>query len=100
MISTPVENRLAAGSGLFQLNRRDITQLQPVKKLDFARPIPVFLHGTVSITEGNFGDLWRSSGDTVNKLFDRYEDQVLSLRHRTLSLSSIENTLELLEKLV
>ena len=99
IISERVEGKLESGPGLFCLDRQNVGQLQPATELDFSKPILVFLHGTASSTEGSFGDLWRTSGDTLTKVFNHYDDQVLAFQHHTLSLSPIENALELLGSL-
>jgi hypothetical protein len=64
----------------------------------------LLLHGTASSTRGSFGALWQTARDDPSKPFTfarvarRYES-VLAFEHRTLTLSPVENALELLEVL-
>ncbi len=66
-------------------------------------PLLVFIHGTASSTQGSFGKLWEgggSAGAAARKtLKDRYGDRVYAWEHRSLTVSPIQNALELVRRL-
>jgi pimeloyl-ACP methyl ester carboxylesterase len=56
-------------------------------------PYLIFLHGTASTTTGSFGGLAGTS--ECSALRARYGRRILALEHRTLSLSPVQNALDL-----
>jgi pimeloyl-ACP methyl ester carboxylesterase/tetratricopeptide (TPR) repeat protein len=66
-------------------------------------PLLVFIHGTASNTEGGFGTLWaagNTQGATLRKeLENTYKERVYAYEHRTLTISPIDNALELAKSL-
>jgi len=56
-------------------------------------PYLLFLHGTISNTEGSFGGLWTENKDVWGRIVDRYDGRMLALEHHTLAKSPIENAL-------
>lgn len=65
------------------------------------KPILVFIHGTASSTSGSFGDLWGSRPEQlwrdISMLYPA--ENIVGFEHHTLSLSPIENTINLLKAL-
>ena len=65
-----------------------------------AKPILVFIHGTASNTEGSFGGIWEKGHAKIKKkLFEHYENRIYALEHWTLSVSPIQNAIDLISKL-
>lgn len=60
----------------------------------------IFVHGTASSSTGSFAGLWAQAnrGETA-KLFEHYEGRIYGFEHRTLSLSPIDNALQLAQSL-
>ncbi|MEM1121058.1 MAG: hypothetical protein AAGJ18_11470, partial [Bacteroidota bacterium] len=67
------------------------------QQLDVTQPILLFLHGTISSTQGSFGDLQTSK--TWVALQRKYGDNILAYDHKTLSKSPYENAIDLLKLL-
>ncbi len=60
----------------------------------------VFVHGTASSSTGSFGGLWAEANRAETaKLFEHYEGRIYGFEHRTLSLSPIDNALQLAQSL-
>ena len=96
IVSSKVEGKLKPGPGLYRCGPASATDLKPVGKLDAAKPILVFIHGTSSTTDGSFGGFWEGgSGARYVELDKAYDGQILAFQHRTLTQSPIENALEL-----
>lgn len=65
-----------------------------------ARPYLLMLHGTFSSTEGSFGKLYlANSAPRWRRLTDSYGSRILSLEHKTLSVSPLDNALDALAAL-
>ncbi len=66
-------------------------------------PVLVFLHGTASSTGGSFGKLWLRDNakgrEALGTLTGKYGERVYALEHRSLTLSPIDNALELARRL-
>jgi tetratricopeptide (TPR) repeat protein len=98
--SSKVEGKLKPGPGLYRCGSSAAADLKPVGTLDPTQPTLVLIHGTNSTTEGSFGGLWEGgSGARYAELDQAYRGQVLAFQHRTLTMSPIENALELAGKL-
>ena len=77
------------------------------KTLPAAKPVLVFLHGTMSSLAGSFGALWSAAGDEGAQaaaavraaMQRRYGREVYAFEHRTLTQSPIRNALELAREL-
>ena len=99
-----VERNLRPGLfqvGLLQLGTRP-SDLQALHAPTFAdgKPCLLMLHGTISSTHGSFGDLPAANGgDAWRRLREFFGPRMLALEHRTLSMSPIENALELVQAL-
>ena len=64
----------------------------------------LFLHGTFSNTDGSFGELWESrqgynAPAWLQRLFTPYCQQVFALEHHTLTVSPVQNALQVLRLL-
>lgn len=92
-----IEARLGSAPGLYRIAGDPRTGLVPFAAPAKAPKTPylLFLHGTASSTQGSFGDLWQvNGGAAIAELKQRYaSDQVLTLQHRTLTESPIDNAL-------
>jgi len=89
--------RCVMTSGAFRL---DPLSREEVKKLPTDNPYLLFIHGTASSTKGSFGELWSEgrSGE-LTALRKCYGDRVLAFEHGTLSVSPIQNALEIARQL-
>lgn len=62
-------------------------------------PILLFLHGTASSTQGSFGKLWEPGNHegerTRQRLKDTYSNRVYAFEHLSMTLSPIDNALDL-----
>jgi pimeloyl-ACP methyl ester carboxylesterase len=111
------ENRtLTPAPGFYRLaGERGNVQLQFVApgSVPTDRPVLVFIHGTASSTEGSFSALWaqpeaqgqQTTTDEEGKtevweeLRKKYGEHIYALQHRTLTVSPIENALDLVNAL-
>ena len=60
-----------------------------------AKPILILIHGTLSSTEGSFGDLWSEGSVHFDRIRSHYGERIFSFEHCTLTESPIENALQL-----
>jgi len=58
-------------------------------------PLLVFIHGTMSSTEGSFGGLWTDQRDVRLRLAQHYQDRCYAFEHKTFTESPITNALDL-----
>lgn len=98
------EKLLGNAPGLYRCSLDDSLQLTLVDEAslpDSAEPVLVFLHGTASSFSGSFGKLWETphGSDARSALKARYGDRVYALEHRSLTVSPIQNALDLLTRL-
>jgi hypothetical protein len=87
--------------GVYRLRRDELRKL----KDSGARPQNVesapgetaliLVHGTFANTALTFDKLWKDHPEHVAAIFDRYQDRVYALDHRTLGVSPIANALTL-----
>ncbi len=101
-IANWVDKKLVPNPGLYRLkvaeNKAELTeQKKPLEPSDL--PYLLFLHGTISTTEGSFGGLWEEHLTLWNNIADRYNERVLALEHRTLADSPIANAVALVKQL-
>jgi pimeloyl-ACP methyl ester carboxylesterase len=92
------DSRIMPKPGLFRFAKGfdkpspDIKQL----KLKDKKPILLFIHGTFSSAAGGFGgfhpEVWKA-------LQQEYGEHIFGYDHKTLSLSPVENTLDLVKRL-
>lgn len=102
-----LETRKIAAPGVFRCANPDMLELLPVKEagdIDTGKPVLLFLHGTFSSTDGSFGDLWESrqgynAPAWLQRLFAPYGQQVFALEHHTLTVSPVQNALQVLRLL-
>jgi hypothetical protein len=96
------------GLGLFSCNTETgVFALKPVTLRDppsgalpDTREYLVFLHGTLSSTWGSFGDLWAPErAGELKAIAQKYGDRVLAFEHLTLTVSPIQNALDLIDAL-
>lgn len=92
------DSRLMKAPGLYRFDKGldkpspEIKQLQLKEK----KPILLFIHGTFSSTAGGFGGMYP---EVWKALQQEYGDRIFGYDHRTLSLSPVENALDLVGKL-
>lgn len=61
-------------------------------------PYLLFLHGTLSSTEGSFDRLFKNSEDNIwGQLVSFYKHQIITLEHKTLTKSPLQNVLDLVK---
>lgn len=106
-IAEKIENGLLKSPGLYRLSTETPPPnpdpkwhpLGPTVKtseIPTDRPLLVFIHGTASNTLGSFGGLWEPlQSDAHTALVHEYGGHWYGFEHRTLSVSPIENALEL-----
>ena len=108
-IAEMFDNRRAAQYGLRTWSLDDgALGAGPIAATDLtgSDPILLFIHGTGSSTEGGFSALpWSIPGTaaprvaTVKKLRDAYGKRIVAFDHPTLSVSPVDNAIELLKAL-
>jgi CHAT domain-containing protein len=113
-LSQPVDTLVAkleacrvSQPGLYRCADPNGLQLQPLTdmaQVDARKPVLLFLHGTFSSTDGSFGELWESrqgynAQAWLQRLFAPYGQQVFTLEHHTLSVSPVQNALQVLRLL-
>ncbi|MBU4263128.1 MAG: CHAT domain-containing protein [Proteobacteria bacterium] len=64
-----------------------------------ADPFLVFIHGTMSSTEGSFGGLWSEQPQVRRRLAEHYDGRTYAFEHKTFSESPIVNALALAKAL-
>lgn len=91
------DHQLDHRNGLFRLSadRWELTSVQAMPI--FAEPVLLFLHGTISSTEGSFGKLWES--DARRRIVAEYGERIYGFEHRTLTDSPVANALALVATL-
>ena len=104
-----MELKLLKGNapGLYRCSLDDAFSLTPLPKNKALpagqEPILVFIHGTGSSCKGSFGKLWEANntaGAAARKaLKARYGDRAYVLEHRSLTVSPIQNALDLVKQL-
>lgn len=62
-------------------------------------PLLLFIHGTMSSTEGSFGGLWSDQAAVRTRLATRYGERCYAFEHKTFTESPIQNTLALVQAL-
>ncbi|HEX8359907.1 MAG TPA: CHAT domain-containing protein [Longimicrobium sp.] len=102
-IAERLEAQLKAKPGLYHCASVEKLEKRVTSpgELPGGAPLLVFLHGTASSTSGSFGAFaaTKEGAETWDKLSHRYGGNVFAFEHRSLSLSPIENALELAELL-
>jgi len=81
------------GSGALALELTTLDTLPGPNGVD--TPALLLLHGTLSSTEGSFGDLWRMRPDELARLRARFGERIYAFEHCTLTESPVENALQL-----
>lgn len=93
--------QLGQRQGLFRL-QTDVWNLAPLAQMPSSpEPALLFLHGTISSTEGSFRALWggESQMDARAQLAQAYGDRIYGFEHRSLTDSPITNVLALVQSL-
>ena len=90
-----LEAKLDPEPGLYHCTQ--LNGLRPVEDLSADDPLLILLHGTASSTAGSFSGLWQSA--EWRELLESNDNHVLAYQHRTLSVSPVQNTIELLQQL-
>ncbi|WP_417069914.1 CHAT domain-containing protein [Niveibacterium terrae] len=98
------EKLLGNAPGLYRCSLDDSLKLTAVKEAALpasADPVLVFLHGTASSFAGSFGKLWETPHGAAARsaLKARYGERVYALEHRSLTVSPIQNALDLVNSL-
>lgn len=92
-------------SGLYHCSLDDAFSLTAVPENEVLpanrEAILVFIHGIASSCQGSFGKLWKckAGGEARKAIHGRYQDRVYALEHRSLTVSPIQNALDLLKHL-
>jgi CHAT domain-containing protein len=95
-IATAFEDKaLGNKPGLYRLDAG--FNFLPLNAMDKDKPYLLFLHGTGSSTTGSFGEL--KGGKLWAYISQTYGNNVLALQHRTLTVSPLQNVLELVQQL-
>nr|MDJ0789503.1 hypothetical protein [Myxococcota bacterium] len=99
-----LEERFQAKPGLFRVKADGDLEDEPVTGLRAQDgPILVMLHGTFSSHEGSFSDLFGAAGKAATQewrdLHAAYPNRVLSLQHRTVSVSPASNLRDMVRRL-
>lgn len=94
-IAEKVDKRVMTNPGLFVIDK-DMNMTKYDSMIEVRGKILLLLHGTLSSTEGSFGDL--KNGDLWKSIHSRY-DYVLALQHYTISVSPITNVIDILKAL-
>lgn len=96
------EKQLKGNPGFHHCDLGDTFALSPLAAEAIPvdqRPILVFLHGTASSCQGSFGKLWDAGnpdGKTARaRMKGLYGDRTFALEHRSLTVSPIQNALDL-----
>lgn len=102
------ERNLVENPGIYRIGP-GFTMRDYQPRLDAAAPYLLFLHGTASNTMGSFGGIvaGKQTGLSINPpqteewktLSSKYNDRILALEHKTLTLSPIENAIALADDL-
>ena len=90
--------RIMPNPGLYRFSAGLDQKGQPVvkDKISTSEPLLVFLHGTFSSTNGSFSKLDK---EVWGRLRQHYKKNIFGLDHRTLSVSPIQNALDLAQAL-
>jgi len=88
--------RIMPNPGLYRFSHGLDKKGTPVSNEDLPtdEPILVFLHGTFSSTNGSFGKLDKGVWEKVRR---QYGENIFGLDHRTLSVTPIQNALDLVQ---
>ena len=62
-------------------------------------PLLLFIHGTMSSTEGSFGGIWTDQADVRKRLNQHYPNRCYAFEHKTFTESPITNALALVNAL-
>ena len=85
--------------GLFHLDSEFKRKPVVTKKLK-AEKYLLFLHGTISSTDGSFSKIRMDQNSNVwDTILQKYKKNILCLEHKTVSVSPIQNAVAVLEKL-
>jgi CHAT domain-containing protein len=111
-IVSRLETRRVPQPGIYRCTETTIprlpqTSLQPEQgelPINTGKPVLLLIHGTFSSTEGTFHDLWESrsgynASSWLQRLFAPYDGQVYTLEHHTLTVSPVQNALQVLRQL-
>jgi pimeloyl-ACP methyl ester carboxylesterase len=88
-----IEGQLSPAPGIYQLASPSVAEPFDATAIRGGEPALVFIHGTASSLEGSFGGLVASKA--WETLQSRYPRRILGLQHRTLSVSPVQNALDL-----
>ena len=106
-LMSALETRQMAQPGVYRCANPDKLELQPITQpgdIDTSKPVLLLLHGLFSSTDGSFGEWWESrqgynAPAWLQRLFAPYCQQVFTLEHHTLSVSPVQNALQVLRLL-
>lgn len=93
------ESRQTPSPGLYRIDSggKFSTRITSEHEFDLAAPWLLFIHGTASSIDGSFNGLFDTHEWTQLRKF--YDDRILALQHKTLSVSPIDNALDLVSLL-
>lgn len=102
-IAGRLESQIEPGPGLYHCpDPRRLVRQAEYAALAGDNPALLFLHGTASSTEGSFSGLIAGEGggpDIWESLRRTYGDRMFAFEHHTLTISPLENAIELVEAL-
>lgn len=102
LVETKVEGALDPGPGFYRV-APDLARVRleaPGAIRAERGPLLVFVHGTASSTDGSFSGLWIGGSDApIARLLEAHPGGVFALQHKTLTVSPIDNALDLAIKL-
>jgi tetratricopeptide (TPR) repeat protein len=90
------ESRVAPPPGLYRVES-DGALVNKAANLDIAGKWLLFIHGTASSTNGSFGGLFGTHEWALLRTV--YDNRILAFQHKTLSVSPIDNALDLVSQL-
>ena len=89
-----IDAKVMTNQGLFSLDKT--FNLQPLGKINPEEKYLLFIHGTISTTEGSFGAF---KNEEWHKIYSNYEGRILAFNHNTISDSPYCNAIDLLKAL-
>lgn len=93
-ITRQTDRKIMPAPGLYLLNKDFTKSPFPTGKI-LPGKVLLLLHGTLSSTDGSFGDLKGEAWNTICGLYDH----ILALDHYTLSVSPFQNAADVLKEL-
>ena len=88
--------RVGFAEGVAGAPTLELTTIDAFPEPDGERgPALLLLHGTLSSTQGSFGDLWSTRPADLARLRARFGERIYAFEHRTLTESPVDNALQI-----